>query len=67
MEIPVKKEKVKKMMRYIKDGPNDMTPAEAKGVILFYLANLCDIGIDMLIDKELAAAKLNKQGEKECQ
>jgi len=30
------------------------------------LADLCDIGIDMLIDKE-EAAKLNRQGEKECQ
>ena len=64
MEIPVKKEKVKKMMRYIKDGPNDLTPEEAKGVVLFYLANLCDIGIDMLIDKE-EAAKLNREGERD--
>jgi len=64
MIIPVKKEKVKMMMKYIKDGPSDMTPAEAKGVIIYYLADLCDIGIDMLIDKE-EAAKLNRQGEKE--
>lgn len=67
--IPVKDEKVKKMMEYIKGWPRDLTPAQAKKVISYYLEELCDVGIDMLIEKEEVAKVIREGGEihRRCQ
>jgi len=62
MMIPAKDEKVKKMMEYIKGWPRDLTPAEAKKVISYYLEELCDMGIDMLIGKEEVAKVIREGG-----